>query len=71
MPGLGHSMAPRAFVATPDDAPGFWQLGNLWRVMASGILTGNAFCLIDQLVTPDGGGAQSSSVASGSCSSRA
>ena len=46
----------RAYVVTPDDAPGFWQLGNLWRVMASGILTGNSFCLIDQLVTPKGGG---------------
>ncbi len=45
-----------AYVVTPDDAPGFWQLGNLWRVMASGILTGNSFCLIDQLVTPKGGG---------------
>ncbi|HEY0780285.1 MAG TPA: cupin domain-containing protein [Gemmatirosa sp.] len=46
----------RAYVATPDDAPGFWQLGNLWRVMASGIQTDNTFCLLDQLVTPNGGG---------------
>lgn len=37
------------------DAPNFWQIGNLWRAMASGVQTGNTFCLLDQLVTPDGG----------------
>ncbi|MBC7799090.1 MAG: cupin domain-containing protein, partial [Gemmatimonadaceae bacterium] len=46
----------RAYVMHPDDAPGFWQLGNLWRVMATGVQTGNSFCLLDQLVMPDGGG---------------
>ncbi|MBC7801059.1 MAG: cupin domain-containing protein, partial [Gemmatimonadaceae bacterium] len=46
----------RAYVMHPDDAPGFWQLGNLWRVMATGVQTGNSFCLLDQLVLPDGGG---------------
>ncbi len=46
----------RAYVTTPEDAPGFWQLGNLWRVMATGVQTGNSFCLLDQLVTNKGGG---------------
>lgn len=56
MPGPGNSMMAKAYIATPDTAPGFWQLGNLWRIMASGPKTGHAFCLIDQLVTPEGGG---------------
>ena len=56
MPGRTFSTAPRPYVRTPDSAPGFWQLGNLWRIMASGHLTGNSLCLIDQLVTPEGGG---------------
>lgn len=43
-------------VSADDDAPAVWQLGNLWRVMATGTQTGNAFCLIDQIVTPNGGG---------------
>ena len=46
----------RAYVATPETAPAFWQIGNLWRVMATGVQTGNSFCLLDQLVMPDGGG---------------
>ena len=56
MPGQTFSTRPRGYVQTPEDAPGFWQLGNLWRIMASGYQTGNALCLIDQLVTPKGGG---------------
>ena len=46
----------RAYVATPETAPAFWQIGNLWRVLATGVQTGNSFCLLDQLVAPDGGG---------------
>ncbi len=56
MPGRTFSTAPRGYIQTPDDAPGFWQLGNLWRLMATGYQTGNSLCLIDQLVTPKGGG---------------
>lgn len=56
MPGRTFSTQPRGYIQTPDNAPGFWQLGNLWRLMASGYQTGNALCLIDQLVTPEGGG---------------
>ena len=50
------SWTARGFVVQSDEAPGFWQLGNLWRVMATGVQTGNSFCLIDQLVMADGGG---------------
>ena len=50
------STAPRGYVMAAADAPGFWQLGNLWRLMASGHQTGNSLCLIDQLVTHAGGG---------------
>ena len=46
----------RPYVMTPDDAPAFWQIGNLWRAMATGVQTGNTFCLLDQIVTDGGGG---------------
>jgi quercetin dioxygenase-like cupin family protein len=46
----------RAYVADANTAPAFWQIGNLWRVMATGVQTDNSFCLVDQLVTDDGGG---------------
>jgi hypothetical protein len=47
-------MTDRAYVVTPDGTPGFCRLGNPRHGMASGILTGTSFCLIDQLVTPKG-----------------
>lgn len=56
MPGPTFSTAPRGYVRTPDGAPAFWQIGNLWRIMASGYQTGNSLSFIDQIVTPDGGG---------------
>ena len=56
MAGRSRSRLPRGYVMTPDEAPRFWQLGNLWRVVASGHLTGGSLCLIDQLVTDQGGG---------------
>ena len=46
----------RAYAIQDDDAPGFWQAGNLWRVMASGVQTDNQFCLLDQICTDKGGG---------------
>jgi len=47
----------RAFVARAIDTPSFWQTSNFWRVTAADAQTGNRFCLLDQLVMPDGGGA--------------
>ena len=46
----------RPYIVTPDTAPSFWQIRNLWRVMATGIQTGGSFCALDQLVSADGGG---------------
>lgn len=61
MPGRTASTAPRGYVRAPDDAPAFWQLGNLWRLMASGHQTGNAVGCLDQVVTGSGGGPASHS----------
>ena len=55
MPGRTPSRRPRGYVMTPAEAPRFWQLGNLWRIVASGHLTGGSVSLSDQLVG-DGGG---------------
>ncbi len=33
MPGQTFSTRPRGYVQTPEDAPGFWQLGNLWVIL--------------------------------------
>lgn len=46
----------RAYVVASADAPAFWQIRNLWRVVATGIQTGGSFCAVDQLVNRDGGG---------------
>lgn len=46
----------RPYVVHGDEAPAFWAIGNLWRVMATGVQTDNQFCLIDQVCTDDGGG---------------
>ena len=45
-----------AYVVRPDDAPAYWQIRNLWHVVATGVQTGGSFCAIDQLVNTDGGG---------------
>jgi len=46
----------RAYVMRPDDAPAYWQIRNLWHVMATGVQTGGSFCAIDQMVNTNGGG---------------
>ena len=46
----------RSYAITPDSAPAFWQIGNLWRAMATGVQTDNTFCLLDQIVNDGGGG---------------
>jgi quercetin dioxygenase-like cupin family protein len=56
MIGTPNSTTARGYVVHSDEAPAFWQIGNLWRVMATGVQTGNSFCLIDQLVMANGGG---------------
>ena len=39
-----------------DDAACFWQIGILWRLMASGIKTANALCFLDETVGGEAGG---------------
>lgn len=51
MPSIAQSLIRRS-----DEAPAYWQIGNLWRVMVTGVQSDNSFTLIDQLVTDGGGG---------------
>ncbi|RDW64795.1 hypothetical protein BP6252_10446 [Coleophoma cylindrospora] len=47
----------KPLVTNADDSPAFWQIGNLWQIMATGVQTDNAFTLLDQIVhVGDGGG---------------
>ena len=46
----------RAFVQRNKEAPAYWQIGNLWQAMATGVQTDNSFTLLDQIVTSGGGG---------------
>lgn len=47
---------PKPIITHAKDAPAYWQIGNLWRVMATGVQTGNSFTLLDQIVNDGGGG---------------
>ena len=46
----------KPFVTNAEDSPAYWQIGNLWQVMATGVQTDNAFTLLDQTVHDGGGG---------------
>ncbi|KAL8662919.1 MAG: hypothetical protein Q9202_004341 [Teloschistes flavicans] len=46
----------RAIVTQAKTAPAYWQIGNLWRVMVTGVQSENSFTLLDQIVTDGGGG---------------
>ncbi len=45
----------RAYVAHADTAPGYWMIGVLWRMLATGVQTGGAMCLLDQLCSKGSG----------------
>ncbi len=45
----------RSYVTHADTAPGFWMIGVLWRVLATGVQTGNAMCLLDQFCSKGSG----------------
>ena len=45
----------RAFVAQAETAPAYWMIGVLWRVLATGVLTGGSLCLLDQRCSPGSG----------------
>lgn len=40
----------KPFVTNADDSPAYWQIGNLWQIMATGVQTDNAFTLLDQVI---------------------
>lgn len=46
----------KALISRAETAPAYWQIGNLWRVMVTGVQSDNAFTLLDQIVTDGGGG---------------
>lgn len=45
----------RAYLAHADTAPGYWMIGILWRMLATGVQTGGAMCLLDQMCPPGSG----------------
>lgn len=46
----------KSFIQHAHDSPAYWQIGNLWQVMATGVQIDNAFTLLDQIVHTGGGG---------------
>ncbi len=50
------ALPAKAFVETEDSAPGFWQIGILWRVLATGLKTGGSLCFLDEVVADEPGG---------------
>ena len=51
------------FVATSQDAPGFWMQGCLWTVLAFGEQTGGQYSLIEQLMPGQAGPRRTSTTA--------
>lgn len=48
----------RAYSAHADTAPGYWMIGVLWRMLATGIQTGGKLCLLDQFCSVGSGPAR-------------
>lgn len=46
----------KPFITDENDSPAYWQIGNLWRIMATGVQTDNSFTLLDQIVRAGAGG---------------
>lgn len=45
----------RPYATSADTAPGYWMIGVLWRVLATGVQTGNSMCLLDQICSKGSG----------------
>ena len=45
----------RAYATHADTAPGYWMIGVLWRMLATGVQTGNSMCLCDQFCSRGSG----------------
>ncbi len=50
------SSLAQPFWENAESAPAFWQIGLLWRVLATGMKTGGALCFLDEVVSRDAGG---------------
>ena len=48
----------RPYVTHAESAPAYWMIGVLWRVLATGVQTGNAMCLLDQFCSKSAGPAR-------------
>ena len=46
----------KPFLNNRDESAAYWQLGNLWKIMATGVQTDNNFTLLDQWVHAGTGG---------------
>jgi quercetin dioxygenase-like cupin family protein len=49
MTSNASALPATAFVETADSAPRFWQIGLLWRLLATGHKTGGALCFVDEI----------------------
>ena len=52
---MPSTQTARAYSTHSDHAPGYWMIGVLWRVLATGNQTGGAMCLLDQICSRGSG----------------
>lgn len=45
----------RAYLTDESKAPGYWMIGVLWRILATGVQTGGSFCLLNQVCSTGSG----------------
>ena len=43
------ALTANAFIETAESAARFWQIGLLWRLLATGHKTGGALCFVDEV----------------------
>lgn len=55
MPDFLSKKTARAYVISAETAPAYWMIGICWQLLATGVQTGGAFCLADQIVPPGTG----------------
>ena len=56
MPFNASSLPTKPFIETVEGAARFWQIGLLWRLLATGHKTGGALCFIDEINGASEGG---------------
>ena len=50
------ALPANAFIETAESAARFWQIGLLWRLLATGHKTGGALCFVDEVNGAEAGG---------------